>query len=56
MSEENKSTPTKEVPSAPSPSAPASAGGGQNGKGDAPRNCFSDKFRSNFDAINWGKK
>ena len=25
----------------------------QNGKGDAPRN-ISTKFRSNYDAINWG--
>ena len=25
----------------------------QAGKGDAPRNCFSDKFKENFDSINW---
>ena len=24
-----------------------------NGKGDAPRNCFSQRFRDNYDAINW---
>lgn len=23
----------------------------QNGKGDSPRNCLSDKFRDNYDAI-----
>ena len=27
-----------------------------NGKGDKPRNCFSKKFRSNYDSINWGNK
>jgi hypothetical protein len=26
------------------------------GKGDKPRNCFSKKYKSNFDEINWGKK
>ena len=26
-----------------------------NGKGDSPRNCFSQKFRDNYDAI-FGKK
>ena len=25
------------------------------GKGDSPRNCFSNKFRSNYDDINWGR-
>lgn len=23
------------------------------GKGDKPRNCFSDRFKQNFDSINW---
>lgn len=23
------------------------------GKGDSPRNCFSDRFKKNFDSINW---
>jgi hypothetical protein len=23
------------------------------GKGDKPRNCFSNKFKENFDSINW---
>jgi len=27
-----------------------------NGKGDSPRNCFSDQFRNNFETINWGKR
>jgi len=26
-----------------------------NGKGDKPRNCFSEKFKSNYEEINWGK-
>jgi hypothetical protein len=28
----------------------------QNGKGDAPRNCFSQEFRDNHDSIDWRKK
>jgi hypothetical protein len=28
----------------------------QNGKGDAPRNNISKKFKSNYDKINWKKK
>jgi hypothetical protein len=28
----------------------------QAGKGDAPRNCFSSKYRENYDLINWNKK
>jgi hypothetical protein len=28
----------------------------QAGKGDNPRNCFSQKYRDNFDSINWNKK
>ena len=26
------------------------------GKGDKPRNCFSKKYKSNFEEINWGQK
>jgi hypothetical protein len=26
------------------------------GKGDKPRNCFSDDFKDNYDKINWGEK
>ena len=25
----------------------------QSGKGDKPRNCFSNKFKGNYDLINW---
>ena len=28
----------------------------QAGKGDRPRNCFSNEFRSNYDLINWTVK
>jgi hypothetical protein len=28
----------------------------QAGKGDKPRNCFSQKYRDNYDEINWNKK
>lgn len=28
----------------------------QAGKGDRPRNCFSKKYRDNYDSINWNKK
>ncbi|MDK3158044.1 hypothetical protein QPK87_15910 [Kamptonema cortianum] len=31
--------------------SPASS---QNGKGDAPRNIFTEEFRSNYDSIDWG--
>lgn len=27
----------------------------QNGKGDGPRNIFSEEFRSNYDSIDWGR-
>jgi len=26
------------------------------GKGDKPRNCFTQNFKDNYDSINWGKK
>jgi len=26
------------------------------GKGDKPRNCFSQKYRDNYDSINWSNK
>lgn len=26
------------------------------GKGSNPRNCFSSKFKKNYDGINWSKK
>jgi hypothetical protein len=28
----------------------------QAGKGDAPRSCFSLKYRENYDLINWNQK
>ena len=28
----------------------------QNGKGSAPRNCFSKHFKDNYETINWSKK
>jgi hypothetical protein len=28
----------------------------QAGKGDRPRNCFSNKYRKNYDMIDWNKK
>ena len=29
--------------------------GGKSGKGDKPRNCFSKKYKENFDKIEWKK-
>lgn len=59
MAEENKSSSNgsaSKTTESKSPAAtPASATAGQNGKGDSPRNCFSETFRSNFDAIDWSK-
>lgn len=26
------------------------------GKGDKPRSCFSQKYRDNYESINWNKK
>jgi hypothetical protein len=28
----------------------------QAGKGDKPRSCFSNKYRKNYELINWKKK
>jgi hypothetical protein len=28
----------------------------QAGKGDKPRNCFSEQYRNNYESINWSKK
>ena len=28
----------------------------QAGKGDKPRNCFSQQYRKNYDQINWKKE
>ena len=27
-----------------------------NGKGDAPRNCFSENYKLNYEQINWAQK
>ena len=26
------------------------------GKGDSPRNCFSNRFKQNYDSINWSEE
>jgi len=26
------------------------------GKGDKPRNCFSNRFKENYDSINWSEQ
>ena len=55
MADEKKSsseTPKKAEPEKSSTPAKAEV---KNGKGDAPRNCFSDSYRSNFDGIDWSK-
>lgn len=60
MAEEKKSKPAK-AESKKTDSKKASSTStskekkGQNGKGDAPRNCFSEDYRSNFDGIDWNK-
>lgn len=59
MAEEKKTEAKKPEPKAPeaapaAPSSPAADATG-NGKGDAPRNIFSDKFRQNFQSIDWSK-
>jgi hypothetical protein len=58
MAEEKKSSPSKaeSKPSASESKPKAKAGpASQNGKGDVPRNIFSEDFRQNFDSIDWGK-
>jgi len=66
MAEEKKSAAKKadkkpekksEKNSTSSESTPKSKGEtpSRNGKGDGPRNIFSEEFRSNFDSIDWSK-
>lgn len=62
MAEEKKSAAKKadkkpEKKSTSSESTPKSKGEApsRNGKGDGPRNIFSEEFRSNFDSIDWSK-
>lgn len=54
MSEKKKSTANKTEAKASKPSA-TSKDVVRNGKGDAPRNCFSDTYLKNFDSIDWSK-
>jgi len=58
MAEEKSSSPKKPDPKpSSSESAPKAKSEPvvQNGKGDVPRNIFSEDFRKNFDAIDWSK-
>jgi len=60
MSDETNSSAAPAAASKSPADAGSSKSGGsapvaQNGKGDAPRNCFSDKYRSNFDVIDWSR-
>lgn len=58
MAEEKTSSPSKaESKPSPSESTPKAKtdSSSQNGKGDVPRNIFSEDFRQNFDSIDWGK-
>lgn len=58
MAEEKKSSPKKpESKPSKSEKTPKSKNDsvGKNGKGDVPRNIFSEEFRNNFDTIDWSK-
>ncbi len=58
MAEEKKSSPSKteSKPSASESKPKAKTdSASQNGKGDVPRNIFSEDFRQNFDSIDWSK-
>ena len=55
MADEKKSTPAKTESKGTSESASSTPKVAENGKGDAPRNCFSDQYRSNFDGIDWSR-
>ena len=46
----NKKSNSKSTPKSPPKSV------AKNGKGDSPRNIFSQKFKSNYDKIDWSKK
>ena len=58
MADAKKST-SKKTESKPDTSkkasTPSTGSTAQNGKGDAPRNCFSDEYLKNFDSIDWSK-
>lgn len=61
MAEEKKtakkstSKPEKKKGSADAAPKVKSNSSSQNGKGDGPRNIFSEEFRSNYDSIDWGR-
>ncbi|HCR30552.1 MAG TPA: hypothetical protein DIV79_11095 [Opitutae bacterium] len=61
MAEEKKtakkstSKPEKKKGSADAAPKVESNSSSQNGKGDGPRNIFSEEFRSNYDSIDWGR-
>jgi len=58
MAEDKKSSPKKpESKPSKSESTPKAKSDSvsQNGKGDVPRNIFSDEFRNNFESIDWSK-
>ena len=61
MAEEKKTTskstskPEKKKSSADAAPKAESTPSGRNGKGDGPRNIFSEEFRSNYDSIDWGR-
>ncbi|MFL3658907.1 MAG: hypothetical protein ACJ07L_12770 [Opitutales bacterium] len=48
---EKKTAEKKSTPKAKAKATPVA----KNGKGDGPRNIFSEEFRSNFDSIDWSK-
>ncbi|MDE0768978.1 MAG: hypothetical protein OSB19_11375 [Opitutaceae bacterium] len=49
--EKKPETKTEKKPTPKAKVAPVA----KNGKGDGPRNIFSEEFRSNFDSIDWSK-
>lgn len=55
MADEKKSSSVTPKKAAPEKSSTPAKTEVKNGKGDAPRNCFSDSYRSNFDGIDWSK-
>jgi hypothetical protein len=48
---EKETAEKKSTPKAKAKATPVA----KNGKGDGPRNIFSEEFRSNFDSIDWSK-
>ncbi len=54
MSESTCATGQCKTPAVCSPAKTGEAS--KNGKGHAPRNIFSQSFRSNYDSIDWGTR